>query len=232
MDHKKWEQVGGGAGIVAVAMFVVAMALPGTIQPEDSAGEIRQFMIDNRDQMLAQAALVAGGVLLFLLFLATFRNVLRRTEVETGELSAIMSGSALVALTMILTAVAVSAGVVYRSATAIDPTLARVVFDAVTVVFAFVGIPTAVFAGTAAVLMRRSAAFPAWMPALAAVAAVLNALTPLTIFFTEGAWAPMGWASYVPSAALFLFVVGCGAVLVRHPEAGEARMPMAVHQPI
>lgn len=230
MDHRKWEQVGGGAGIVAVAMFVVALALPGTIEPEDSAGDIRQFMIDNRDELLVQAALVAGGVLLFLLFLATFRNVLRRTEVGTGELSAIMSGSALVAVTMILTAVAISAGVVYRSAEEIDPTLARVIFDGVTVVFAFVGIPTAVFAGSAAVLMRRSAAFPMWMPALAALAAVLNVLTPLTIFFTHGAWAPMGWAPFIPSAAFFMFVVGAGAVLVRHPEAGEARIPMAAPQ--
>ena len=70
------------------------MFLPGTLTPEDTAPQIRQFMIDNRSQLLAQSALIAGGVLLFLLFLATLRNVLRRTEADTGELSAVMSGSA------------------------------------------------------------------------------------------------------------------------------------------
>ena len=211
-----------------MGMIVVAIFLPGTLTPEDTAPQIRQFMIDNRSQLLAQSALIAGGVLLFLLFLATLRNVLRRTEADTGELSAVMSGSALVAVAMILTGAAVSAGVVYRSATAIDPTLARLVFDSTTVVFTFVGIPSAVFAGTAAVLMRRSAAFPMWMPILGAVAAVANALAPLTLFFTKGAWSPMGAVSFVPAVAFFLFVACAGGVLVRHPEAGEVRMPSAL----
>src|SRR5205814_8037565 len=121
VDHKRWEQFGGAAGIIGMGMIVVAIFLPGTLTPEDTAPQIRQFMIDNRSQLLAQSALIAGGVLLFLLFLATLRNVLRRTEADTGELSAVMSGSALVAVAMILTGAAVSAGVVYRSASAIDP---------------------------------------------------------------------------------------------------------------
>jgi hypothetical protein len=228
MDHRKWEQLGGGAGIVAMAMIVVAIFLPGTIQPDDSALTIRQFMIDNRQQLLVQAVLVGGGLLLFLLFLATLRNVLRRTEGETGELSAVMSGSALIAVAMLLIAMAIAAGTVWRSAAAVNPALAQLMFDITSVVIVFVGVPIAVFAGTSAVLMRRSAAFPVWMPALGWVAAVLNLLAPLTLFFTKGAWSPIGAASYVPTIAFFLFVIGAGAVLVQHPEAGEVRMPSTV----
>lgn len=232
MNHRKWEQLGGAAGIVGMVMIVVGILLPGAVAPDDSALAIRRYMIDNRVQLLTQAVLVGGGLLLFLLFLATLRNVLRRTEGETGELSAVMSGSALIMVTMLLMAMALVAGTVWRSAAAINPAISQLTFDIVSMVVVFVGVPTAVFAGTSAVLMRRSAAFPVWMPALGWVAAVLNALVPLTVFFTKGAWSPIGAASYVPAVAFFLFVIGAGAVLVQHPEAGEARMPFMTPQPV
>lgn len=226
MTHKEWERLGAAAGIIAVAVFFTALLLPGTLATDATAVEIRSFVVDNRDQFLAQAVMVGGGVLLFLLFIATLRNVLRRTEGGTGELSAVMSGSALVVAAMILVLVSASAGLAYRSADALDPTIVRFIFDLITVGFTFVGIPTAVFLGTAAVLMRRSEVFPVWMPAVGGVAAAVNALAPVSVLFTKGAWGPMGVASYAPAVAFMLVVLATGGILVRHPEAGEVRMPM------
>lgn len=231
MTHKEWERLGAAAGVVAVAVMFTAFLLPGTVASDASAAEIQRFIVDNRDKILAQAVLLGVGMLLFLLFIATLRNVLRRTEGGTGELSAVMSGSALIAVALVLICISAVAGLAYRSAATIDASTVRLMWDTASVGFAFVGIPTAVFLGTAAVLMRRSSVFPVWMPAVAGVAAVINAVSPASLFFTEGAWGPLGLAAFAPPIAFMLVVLGAAGVLVRHPEAGEARMPASAMAP-
>lgn len=233
MTHKEWERVGAGAGIVGVATLLVGFFLPGTLDADATAAQTKAFLVDNRDQILGQAVLVGFAMLLFLGFLATLRNVLRRTEDGTGELSAIMSGAALVLVALILAGCSILAGYAYRSAAVADAATARAVFDVSSAIFLFVGIPAAVFAACAAVLMRRSEVFAGWVPGLGWLAALANVGTPFALFATKGAWSPVGvMATAVPAMVFFAFVVCTAAVLVRHPEAGEARMPsMAMPTP-
>lgn len=226
MTHKEWERFGAGAGIVGVGLIFVGFSLPGTLAADATAAETKRFLVDNQDQFLAGAVFMAAGILLFLGFLAMLRNVLRRTEGGTGELSALMSGAALVAFAVMLGAIGVLAGTVYRSATTIDVGTARLIWDICSVTFAFTGVPLAIFLGSAAVLMRRSEVFPVWLPWLGFVAAGMNGWTPASVLFTKGAWSPVGaMATFVPAVPFIAFVVVTGAILIRHPEAGEARVP-------
>jgi hypothetical protein len=226
VTHRRLEQLGGGAGIVGVIAVVVGMLSPGTLAADATAEETQAFFLDHRTGVLTQAVLVGLGVLLFLLFLATLRNVLRRTETGTGELSAVMSGSVLIAFALLLIAVSTMAALAYRAAGEVDASVVRMTMDSAVLLFAFSGVPSAVFAASAGVLMRRSDAFPMWLPGLAWLAAVLNVLMPLAVFFTKGAWGPYGVTSFVPPLALFAFLVASGVSLVIHPEAGEATAPV------
>jgi len=225
MGHREWERLGAASGIAAVLVFFTAMMLPGTLATDASAVEVRDWMLDKHDQLIAQAVLLAFGALLFLFFIATMRNVLRRTESGTGELSAIMSGSALISIAMMLICISAIAGVAYRAAADLDPNVVRFVWDTANIGFAFVGVPSAVFLASAAVLMRRSEVFPMWMPTAAGVAAVMNVLAPASLFFSAGAWGPLGVVAYLSPITFMLVILGSGVVLARHPEAGDARMP-------
>lgn len=231
MTHRRLEQLGGLAGIAGIIAFVIGMFLPGTLAADATAKETQAFFVDNRTAVLTQAVLVGLGVLLFLLFLATLRNVLRRTETGTGELSAIMSGSALMSFAMVLIAVSAMAGLAYRAAGVTDPNVVRLAMDSCVVLFAFSGIPTAVFAASAGTLMRRSDAFPAWLPWLGWLGAGLNLMMPLALYFTKGAWGPYGVTSFVPPLAFFVFLGAAGVSLAVHPEAGEATAPIRMGSP-
>jgi hypothetical protein len=227
MTHKEWERLGAAAGIIAIATLIVAFMLPGVLSSDASPTEIQSYFLDNRTALLAQTVLVGAAMLLFLLFMATLRNVLRRTEAGTGELSAVMSGAALVMVAMILVCMSIVAALTWRAAGTLDVSVTAFLYDLIAAGFTFIGVPTAVFLGTTAVLMRRTEVFPAWMSVGVAVMAVINAVAPLSLLFTEGAWGPLGLAAFLPPFAFMLGVLAPAVALVRHPEAGDARMPAA-----
>jgi len=231
MTHKDWERLGAAAGIIAVATLVVGFMLPGVLSSDASASEIRSYFLDNRVALLTQTVLVGTAMLLFLLFIATLRNVLRRTESGTGELSAVMSGAALVMVAMVLVCMSIVAALSWRAAGTLDASVTGFLYDLIAAGFTFIGIPTAVFLGSTAVLMRRTDVFPEWMSIGVMVMAVLNAIAPLSLFFTEGAWGPLGLAAFVPPFAFMLGVLAPAVALVRHPEAGDARVPSAAMAP-
>jgi len=231
MTHKDWERLGAAAGVLTVATLFVAFLLPGVLSSDASQAEIRSYFLDNRTALLTQAVLVGVAMLLFLLFIATLRNVLRRTEGGTGELSAVMSGAALVMVAMVLVCMSVVAALSWRAAGTLDASVTAFLYDLIAAGFTFIGIPTAVFLGSAAVLMRRTEVFPAWMSVGVLVMAAVNALGPVSLFFTEGAWGPLGLAAFVPPLAFMLGVLAPAIALVRHPEAGDARVPLGAMAP-
>ncbi len=78
-------------GLAFVVLAIVAFAIGGEPPDvtEDSTREIVDFYVDNKDQQLISAALVAIAGTLFVFFGGVLRRVLRDAEGEGGILSAV-----------------------------------------------------------------------------------------------------------------------------------------------
>ena len=88
MQDTRWDRWGAIAGILFVAVAVVAAALTGSPpQPNDTDQMFKNFFIDKQDQLVTQAWLYALSAPLLLWFGATVRHELRRAERDESYLA-------------------------------------------------------------------------------------------------------------------------------------------------
>ena len=81
---RRWIQVGGGAGVAAIAVALATFPLLGS-SPDSSASaaKIGDYVVHHRDQLTAVGLMVTASAVLFAWFVATYGWVLHRNDRET-----------------------------------------------------------------------------------------------------------------------------------------------------
>jgi len=90
MDKAMWDKLAAAGGIVGVAFFLIGLFILGEPpQTSHSAGEVVDFFLDNRDQVLWSLFLQGLGVLAVIWFIGALGAAMR--DAGEGRLAAVMS---------------------------------------------------------------------------------------------------------------------------------------------
>jgi hypothetical protein len=171
----RWERWSALAGILFVALFVVALALTGNTG--DDPSEVQKWYADDGNQTQAIVAwfVWVASALAFLSFLGTMRDMLVRAEGGPGTLSALVFGPGLVFTGLYVGGVslfAAPAALADDSDFKLDPNTAQMLNDAG--YFLLVGgvMVASILVLSASTAALRTGILPAWLGWVGLVVAV------------------------------------------------------------
>ena len=211
-------RIDAATGIVAVAIYMAAIALPGTPPgAEDTADQIATFLNEERDRILLGNFLVGLAAAFFLWWLASLRYWLRRGEGGEGRLSAaaFLAGGVAVALT--LAAGAVEAGLAFQVAGQGDQPLVRALFDIRSAFFAMGAFAFAAMIAAAACSGARSGRLPRSAYWSGSVIAGLNAASASALFAETGPFATGGIVTLAALVSALGWFVAVALLMIRRP---------------
>jgi hypothetical protein len=222
MAEPNWERYGAGAGLgTAVLLAIQAFFAPLYPSFEDSPFAVAQYYRENASAIRVQILFTGLAGVLFLWFLGSLRAHLRRSEDETGRISAVAFGSGIavvgpLAVGVLATATAahIASRVVGFSATIALaqgelPALVAVgpLHDMRLLSYALTWFAVAPLLAATAVVAARHGTFPIWYVNASYALFVLSLGTGLSVLIDTGLFAPGG----VYNLILFgLFVVWLG----------------------
>lgn len=223
---------GGLAGIGAVIFAIIArLVMGGAPRSTDTIGMIATYMNDSRGRILLASLLYAISIALFLWFGAALATAFRRAD-ETSDAPAVVLAGFTAVSAIGLVAVALFGAMTYAlTVHAGLLILAAIPYSTVTVMSTIAGLVMAVPLAASAIAIARTHVFPMWMSYFAGIVALISAIAALTVWATQGAWAPGGFlATYIPGILLGLWVLAAGAMLVREhlPMMRPAHRPHAM----
>jgi hypothetical protein len=171
----RWERWSALAGILFVALFVVALALTGNTG--DTPSEVQKWYADDRNQTQAIVAwfIWVASALAFLSFLGTMRDMLVRAEGGPGTSSALVFGPGLVFTALYIGGVSLFAAPAALADDAdfkLDPNTAQMLNDAG--YFLLVGgvMVASILVLSASTAALRTGILPAWLGWVGLVVAV------------------------------------------------------------
>jgi hypothetical protein len=204
MDQARTERLDAVAGIVFVALILIAAFVPGDPPvATDSIGDIRAFFKDERESLQAATFFTGLAALAFLWFLGTLRARLRAAEGPPGRLSAVAFGSGLVLIAIALVGQALFLAPTLHLAELDDGTV-RVIFDSSTYVFALVSFPVAGLLAATAAASLRTGALPRAIGVLSAVIATCQVIGALGLYGEDDSFFAIGGAAGFLTFLLFL----------------------------
>jgi hypothetical protein len=225
MAEPNWERYGAGAGLgTAVLLAIQAFFAPLYPSFEDSPLAVAQFYRENASAIRVQILFTGLAGVLFLWFLGSLRAHLRRSEDETGRISAVAFGSGIAAVGPIAvgvlataTAARIADGVLGEGWFAYGPLQKAVQVPALAAVvplhdmrllsYALTWFAVAPLLAATAVVAARHGTFPTWYVNASYALFVLSLGTGLSVLIDTGLFAPGG----VYNLILFgLFVVWLG----------------------
>ena len=222
MAEPNWERYGAGAGLGAAVLLVIQeFFAPLYPSFEDSPFVVAQYYGNNASAIRVQILFTGLAGVLFLWFLGSLRAHLRRSEGDTGRISAVAFGSGIAAVGPIAvgvlataTAAHVAGRVVgfsahYNLAQGELPALAAVapLHDMRLLSYALTWFAVAPLLAATAVVSARHGTFPGWYTKASYAAFLLALGTGLSVLIDTGLFAPGG----VYDLVLFgLFVVWLG----------------------
>lgn len=205
-------------GIVAVAIYVVALALPGTPPAAgDTADEIAGFFTDKRDQILIGSFLIGLAGAFFLWWLGSLRYWLRREEGGEGRLSAAAFLAGGVALSLTLAGAAVEAGLAFKVGGQGDQALVRALFDIRSAFYLLAGFAFAAMIAAASCSGARSGRLPGSAYWSGSVIAGVNAAAAAGLFAEKGAFATGGIVSVAALVSALGWFVAVALLMIRRP---------------
>lgn len=171
----RWERWSALAGILFVALFVVALALTGNTG--DTPSEVQEWYADDGNQTQAIVAwfIWVASALAFLSFLGTMRDMLVRAEGGPGTLSALVFGPGLVFTALYIAGVSLFAAPAALADDAdfkLDPNTAQMLSDAG--YFLLVGgvMVASILVLSASTAALRTGILPGWLGWIGLVVAV------------------------------------------------------------
>ena len=216
MRDRDWDRFGALVGVVAVAVYLVAIFLTGSPpKPTSTNDEIRLFIIDKRWAILTQMWLFALASGLFIWFAGAVRSVFRRAEGDTGHLANVFFGVSVLAQGVLMVAFVVFAAYTYKAAATATPDVARFAFDVGALGPAFAGFPLAVAAFIYAALAFGTGALARWTGWVALAAAALQLIGTFGIFVKTGAFSLEGVFGFAPFALTMVWVLAVSAAMFR-----------------
>jgi hypothetical protein len=162
----RWERWSALAGVLFVALFIVALALSGNTG--DTPSEVQKWYADDGNQTQSIVAWFAwiASALAFLSFLGTMRDMLVRAEGGPGTLSSLIFGPGLVFTALYVAGVsllAAPAALADDSDFKLDPNTAQMLSDAG--YFLLVGgvMVASILVLSASTAALRTGILPAWL---------------------------------------------------------------------
>ena len=211
-------RLAGWAGIAFAVLSVLGSLIAGSPPGiDDPANEIREFWVDNRDQLLVGSVLQALAVPAFLVFVMAVRELLVRGGEEGTFWGGVMTAGAVIALVLALVGGALGLSVTWVDGFTEDAgdDVVRAVWNAGTLPFVVGGAALFAFVGAAAVGILRTKVLPIWTGWLGAVAALISLLGILG--FLEPDLAMLGFLGFF---AFAIWVVAVSIVMLRGAPAG------------
>lgn len=205
-------------GIVAVAILLVAIALPGTPPTAgDTADEIARFFAEKRDRILLGAFFVGLSGAFFIWWFGSLRYWLKRGEAGEGRLSAaaLLAGGITVALTM--GGAAVEAGLAFRVGGQGDQALVRALFDIRSAFYGMGSLALATLIAAASCSGARSGKLPRTAYWGGSVIAGLNAAAASALFAETGAFATGGIVRLGALVGALGWFVAVALLMIRRP---------------
>ncbi len=210
MDATRLERWGAASGFGAILAGAAAMLFErGALSASDSASRIAAYYADNQDALRAQALLFVLGSGFFLWFAGSLRSFLARAEQGSGRLSMVAYGAGVASTVVTFVALAFQLGLAGAARDAGQPALVGTM-DAL---FVIANLPLAVMLAAVAVVSFRTAALPAWLGWLSAVAALAQLVPVLGIALDGGPLAADGWLSAYLPYPLYALWLACTVIL-------------------
>jgi hypothetical protein len=208
---------------LSVVGSLIAGSPPGI---DDPASEIREFWIDNRDQLLVGSLLQALALPALLVFVMALREVLARGGEEGTFWGRVLTAGAIIALALAAVGGAAGLSVTWTEGFPEDAgdDVVRAVWNAGTLPFLAGGAALFAFVGAAAVGILRTKVLPVWTGWLGAIAALIALLGILG--FLEPDLAMLGFLGFF---AFAIWVVATSIVMLRGAPA-EGPTPARVER--
>jgi hypothetical protein len=229
MRDLRTDRAGAAVGILAVVVFVVAFLITGSPpKPADSDKAVQAFLIDKRGALLTQAWLICLAAMLFLWYITAVRSVLRDAEGETGQMSNLFFGAAVLGIALVLLAGVFQIALVHKVSGSVTPETARFGYDLGSSAIAMNSMAFALATAVFAFVVLQTAVLPRWTVALALLTAVTSIIQTLTIGSRTGFFSLEGTYGIIPFLLAMVWTVGTSVAMLRelNPQrarAGEAR---------
>jgi hypothetical protein len=217
MADERGRRADAATGIVAMILFIVGFALPGTPpKADDPPPEITAFFTDHRGGILAGSFIAGLGAVAFLWFLGSLRSYLREAEGGLGRLSAAAFGGGIAATAVLIASVAALSAGAFEVGGLGDDTVNRAMYDLGTFLGFAAGFGFAVLLGAASCSAARSGALPPWLYWLGSVAAAAQLLSTVGLFAGSGFFAEGGVFVVIAFLIAAVWTVAVSVVMIRY----------------
>lgn len=209
------------SGLAALAFGGAAVVFERSEPGGDpSPGELVDFYLANRTELLVQSVLFVLSAGAFLLFTAGLRGYLDRAEGHSGRMSSVVYAAGLVwvALEMVMQAPQIALA---RAAGELAPQVTSVVNDVGVALAAIAYVPVVVLVAMVGVCAFLTDAFPAWVGWLSSLAAVAHLLAWVGVALDGGPFVPGGWAPFVVYPVFVVWLVAVIAVMISRAGPAE-----------
>lgn len=184
-------------GGIAVAMYLVAIALTPTQAPD--SGSPGQELVDwataHRDQLLASYLLFAVALAVLMVFAAGLYRLIRRAEAKDDWLAMASLASVVAGAGIFGAGTALFMAVAYRPST--DPDVARALWDAGWLAYNTAGLGFSAWIAIVATATLRYRVLPGWTAWLAVPVVLIGFVGPFAVRAGTGPFSPQGWFALV-----------------------------------
>jgi hypothetical protein len=224
MADERGRRADAATGIIAMVLWIVGFALPGTPPAaDDPPADVTSFLTDKRGAILASGFIVGLGAIFFLWFLGSLRSYLRDAEGGLGRLSAGAFGGGVAATALLVVAVAALSAAAFAVGGLGDDTVNKAMYDLSTFVGFAGGFGFAVLLGAASCSAARSGALPPWLYWLGSVAAAAQLLSTIGLFVDSGFFAEGGFFVVVAFLIAAVWTVAVSVVMMQYHRAPASR---------
>lgn len=215
-----------GAGLAVIVLFIVGSVLASPFDaPKANAGaaKVVEYFGEDRGRFLGSMYLNAFGWCgVFLVFVVGLRALLRRSEEDSGFLSAVGLAGGIAQAAVLTMFFLVGAVLSYRAALTVDAAVASALYDTALLLNNFSGFSSAVCLGgfAAAILVTRQ--LPPWVAWLGIVVAFLH-LVSAASFARHGVFAPTGVFGFAAPVGYAMWIAAVSSAVLRRERMGLYR---------
>jgi hypothetical protein len=228
MSEESWPKVGASMGIVAAVLLILSFVFGPSGSPpgfDDSASEVRSFILDNQGKIQAAVALQFGALVAFAWFLGSVFYRLRAAEPAARLSATALAGGVLLAVGGLIGSVGSAAAAYHADVLGADSVLA--LWDLSVLAYLFFLVGFTVLAGATGALGIRAKAVPGLLCFYSVIAAVYALVVGVVGTFSEtGAFSPSdGALGLIAFLGFLVWLLAMGATLIREPRAGAVAAP-------
>jgi hypothetical protein len=190
---------------------------------DPSAGELVDFYVANRTELLVQSLLFVLSAGLFLWFFAGLRSYLDRAEGHSGRVSSVVYAAGLVWVVLEMAMQAPQIALARVAGGGLEPQVAAVVNDVGLALATIAAVPVVVLVTAVGVLALRGGVLPAWVGWLSLLTAVSHLLAWFGVVMDDGPLVPGGWVTLVVYPVFVVWLVAVIVVMIGRADVHRTR---------